>query len=148
MLKVMFTLLILASAGLAQSSSDGSFSVHHSRQATFSLSPAQMREAESLYRSACAVVQHDFRRGAGQLSPHFTVVVGTDRDEVYGNMIQATSEVHGNAEIRMKKWNPIIFAQGVAVLAFDQMLTGDVIRRLGDQAVRYSNATVDVAGLK
>jgi hypothetical protein len=147
MLKVLFTLLVLASVGLAQSSSDGAFSVRHSKHANFSLSPTEMREAESLYQSACAAVQHDFRNAATTLRPRFTVVIGEDRNEVVGNTAQAT-EVHRNAEIRMKKWNPIIFAQGVVVLAFDQMLTGDVIRRLGDQAVRYSNATVDVAGLR
>jgi hypothetical protein len=137
MLKVMFTLLVLASAGLAQSSSDGSFSVHHSKHANFSLSPVQMREAESVYQSACAVVQHDFHRVAGELHPHFTVIVGAD-----------DNEVHGNAEIRMKKWNPLLFAEGVVVLAYYQVLTADVIKQLGNRAVLYSNATTDVAGLK
>ena len=137
MLKAVFTLLVLASAGLAQTSSDGSFSVQHSKHANLSLSPTQMREAESLYQSACAVVQRDFHSGAGELRPRFTVVLGADRDEV-----------HGRAEILMKKWNPVVFAEGVVVIAFDQMLTADVIKRLGERAIRYSNATVDVADLK
>jgi hypothetical protein len=49
----MFTLLILVSAAMAQLSSDESFSVRHSKHANFSLSRDQMREAESLYHSAC-----------------------------------------------------------------------------------------------
>jgi hypothetical protein len=106
-----------------------------------------MREAESLYLSACAVVQHDFYRGAGELRPHFTVIIGADRNEVHSDQIKENS-VPGQAEIWMKKWNPLMFAQGVTVLAFNQMLTKDVIKQLGDRAVRYSNATVDVAGFK
>jgi hypothetical protein len=73
MLKIMFTFLVLASAGLAQSSRTEWFSVHHSKQANFSMSPAQMREAESVYQSACAVVQHDFRGGSGELHPQIEV---------------------------------------------------------------------------
>jgi hypothetical protein len=137
MFKIMFTLLVLASAGLAQSSPDGSFSVRHSKHAKFSLSPVQMREAESLYQSACAVVKRDFHGGAGELHPHFTVIIGADEDEV-----------HGKAEIRMKKWNPAVFAQGVVVIAYYEALTADVVVQLANRAIRYSNATVDVAGLK
>jgi len=147
MLKVMFTLLILASVGLAQSSTDGSFSVHHAKQAKFSIGPTQMREAENLYKSACAVVLHDFHNSVGELHPHFTVVIGADRDEVQGLMVQ-TDRVRGNAELRMKKWNPTVFAQGVVVLAFDELLTADVINQLGSRAVRYSAATVNVVELK
>jgi len=48
----------------------------------------------------------------------------------------------------MKKWDPAMFAEGVVVLAFDWILTGDTITELGKRAVRSSNASVDVAGLK
>jgi hypothetical protein len=147
MLRVLFTLLVLASASLAQSSSDGSFSVRDSKHANFSLSPAQMHEAESVYRNVCAIVRHDFHSSVGELHPHFTVVIGADNNEVHGKMVQ-TDEAGGSAEIWMKKWNPNVFAEGVVVLAFDQMLTTDVIKQLGMRAVRFSNATVDVAGLK
>jgi hypothetical protein len=143
MLKVMLTLLILASIGLAQSSPDRSFSVHHSKQANFSLSAAQMRKAESLYKSACAVVLHDFHNNIGELHPRFTVLIGADRDEVQGLMVQS-NKVRGDAELWMKKWSPTVFAQGVVVLAFDELLTADVINQLGSRAVRYSDATVNV----
>jgi hypothetical protein len=144
MLKIMFILLVLAAAGLAQTSSDGSFSVRHSTKPTFSLSKGEMREAESLYRNACAVVEHDFHSGVGQLHPHLTVIVGEDRNEVHAE----NTELHVGNEIWMKKWEPTVFAQGVVVLAFGQMLTVDVIKQLGMRAVRYSNATENVAGLK
>jgi hypothetical protein len=147
MLKVMFSLLVLASVGLAQTSSDGSFSVHHSKDPKFSLSPSQMREAENLYQSVCAVVQHDYHESIGKLRPQFKVIIGTERNEVLGNTVHGKA-VQSIDEIRMKKWDPVIFAQGVVVLAFDQLLTDDTIRQLTARAVRYSNATVDVARLK
>jgi hypothetical protein len=140
MLKVMFVLLVLSSVGLAQSSSDGSFSVHHFKNASYSLTPAQMREAESIYHSACAVVQHDFHSGS-ELHPHLTVVIGAERNEVHSRRIPV-------GEIWMKNWDPIVFAQGVVVFAFDQMLPRDVIMQLANRAFRESNAAVDVAGLK
>jgi hypothetical protein len=106
------TVFILASAGLAQSSSDGAFSVHQANHANFSLTPAQMREAESLYQSACLVVRHDFPTGAGEFyPPHFTVVIGADSNEVRGNIVHS-NEAHSQPEIWLKKWNPTVFAEG------------------------------------
>jgi len=101
-----------------------------------------MREAESLYQSACAVVQHDFH--SDELHLHFTVVIGTERNEAYAQH----SVAHAGHEIRMKKWDPTVFAEGIVVIAFDELLTPDMIMQLGNRAVRYSNATIDVAGLK
>jgi hypothetical protein len=143
MLKVMFTLLVLASASLAQSSSDGSFFVRNAKHENSALTPRQMREAERLYQNACAVVQRDFH-STGELQPRFTVVVGAPRNEVHSSGMKDD----GSAEIWIKKWDPRPFAQGVVVLAFHEMLTRDVITQLSNRAVRYSNASVDVAGLE
>jgi hypothetical protein len=148
MLKIMLTVFILASAGLAQSSSDGSFSVRQARHANLSLTPAQMREAESLYQSACLVVRHDCPTGAGEFyPPHFTVVIGADSNEVHGNIVPS-KKAHSQPEIWLKKWNPMVFAEGVVVLAFDQLLTEDRVAQLRNRAVRYSRAAVDVSNLK
>jgi hypothetical protein len=154
MVKVMFVLLALASASRAQSSSDGSFSVQHFKNANITFSAAQMREAERLYQSACSVVHHDIPIGAGGLHPQFTVIIGAERDEVHGADRKAIrtadgNEAHGKAEIWMTKWDPNVFAQGVVVLAFlDQVLTPDLIVQMGTRAVRNSSATVNVARLK
>jgi nitrate reductase alpha subunit len=139
MLKIIITLLVLAPMGLAQSSSDGSFSVHHYKDAKFSFSPAQMREAESLYQSACAVVLHDFPSGSHEVHPRIDVIIGTERNEVHRAV---------KGEIWMAKWDPIVFAHGVVILAFDRVLTTDVVQQLTVRTVRYSNASVDVARLK
>jgi hypothetical protein len=146
MLKLIATLLVLASASLAQSSSDGSFSVHHSKHEKFSLSSAKMREAESLYRSACEVVQHEFGSSSGELHPHFRVVIGAKRNEV--DLTSRNNQLSGTIEIRLKKWNPMMFAEGVVVVAFKTMLTIDMIKQLSSRAVSYSGVTVDVAESK
>lgn len=131
-LKIMFVLLALPLVALAQASSDQSFSVHHSKKASFSLSTAQMREAEHLYKNACMVVQRDFQ--TAELRPHFRVIIGADRNEV-----------HTESEIWMKKWDPAVFARGVVLIA---LLKTKAIDRLTERAVHYSNATVDVSAFK
>ncbi len=141
MLKTVFVLLALSLVGVAQTSSDGSFSVRHSDKANFSFNAAQMREAESIYHSACAIVQNDLQRSAGELHPRFTVTIGTKRNEVHAMRPEGD-------EIWMARWDPMVFAEGVVVLAASQSLTRDMIKQMGVRAVRYRNATVDVSGFK
>jgi hypothetical protein len=143
MSKLLLSILVLTSVGLAQSSSDGSFSVRNSKHPQSFLSEAQMHEAESLYQSSCTVVQKEFH-STTELHPRFIVVVGMEHNEVHAAGIQ----VSDGLEIWMKKWNPTTFAQGVVILAFQQLLTRDAITQLGNRAVSYSNATIDVARLK
>jgi hypothetical protein len=146
MLKVIAALLVLASGSLAQSASDGSFQVQYSKHQP-TLSAVQMREAESLYKRTCEVVQREFRSASSTPHPRFKVVIGSDIDEVYGVM-GPNKNVNGTVEIRLKKWDPLLFTRGVVVIAFDQMLTTAIIAELGNRAIRYSAATVDLAGLK
>ena len=77
--KTLLILLVLSLPALAQTSSDGSFSVRHVKKADFSLNSDQMHDAETIYRNACSVVQHDFLSGAGELHLSFTVVIGAER---------------------------------------------------------------------
>jgi hypothetical protein len=123
MVKVFVALLVVTSVAFAQSSSDGSFSVHDIAHSNAVLTPAQLREAESIYQNACAVVHS-----------HVDVIVGTDRDLV-----------HGRSEIWMTKWNRDRFAQGIVLLL---LLNTDVIEQLGSRAVRYSSATINVSTMK
>jgi hypothetical protein len=136
MLKAIAAFLFLASTCMAQSSADGFFVVRNIKESGALLTPAQVREAEQLYHSACAVVQREFH-GNAELRPRFTVVLGTEQNEV-----------HGRTEIWLKEWNQAMFTEGVVVLAFDQVLTGDAIKQLGKQAVQRATAVVDLAELK
>src|SRR5260221_4224844 len=83
MLKTIAALLFLASACFAQSSADGFFVVRNIKKSGGILTPVQMREAEELYQSACAVVQRDFH-GNTELRPRFTVLLGTEQNQVHG----------------------------------------------------------------
>ncbi len=141
MSKLISILLLLSSVGFAQSFSDGSFSVRHINKVNFSLTPAQILEAESIYHDACWVVQREFHKGAIQPCPHFMVLVGAERNRLHSGRTQG-------GQIWMKKWDPIVFAQGVVVLTFDQILTRGLIMELGNRAVQQSKAAKDVARLK
>jgi hypothetical protein len=141
MLKLGFALLLLSSVALAQSSSDGSFTVRHFKDADFSLKPSEMQEAESIYRSVCEVVQREYHPSSVGVHPHFTVVIGTKADEVHSHRLEL-------AEIWMTKWDPVVFTQGAVIIAFDQMLTRDLISQMGKRALRQSSAVVNVSGLK
>lgn len=90
-----------------------------------------MREAERLYQSACAVVRHEFQSDV-ELRPHFTVVIGAERDE-----LNFTRTKRGG--IGMKKRDPIKFTQGNVILAFEQMLTPDASVQLGNRVIRQYN---------
>src|SRR3954471_17332275 len=133
MLKLIVALLVLTSTLVAQSSSDGSFSVRDTSHANAVLTPAQLREAESIYQNACTIVQHDFH-SSDLKHPHLDVIVGMDRDLV-----------HGRGEIWMTKWDRGKFAEGVVMLL---VLNADVIEQLSTRAVRYSDATINVSGIK
>ena len=136
MLKVLTTLFLYAGISFAQSSSDGMFVVQNLKKPGSLLTAAQMRQAEKLYQSACAVVKSDFHE-ATDLRPRFTVILATDHNEV-----------HGQSEIWLKQWNPTVFTEGVVVLAFDQVLTPKAIKQMGERAVRYTSATIDVADFR
>jgi hypothetical protein len=60
--------------------------------------------------------------------PHFTVVIGTKADEVHSHRLEL-------AEIWMTKWDPVVFTQGAVIIAFDQMLTRDLISQMGKTGV-------------
>jgi len=135
MLKILPALVVYAAVSFAQSSSDGMFVVQNFKKSGSLLTVAQIRQAEKLYQSACAVVKRDFH-GTTDLRPRFAVIIGTDHNEV-----------HGRSEIWLKQWNPALFTEGVVVLAFEQVLTPDDIKHIGEEAVRYTDATINVADL-
>ena len=89
-MKTIFTLLVLTSAGLAQSSSsDGPLSAHHSQDTHFFLSPAQMRQAESLYPQAGALASSVVPSGSS-----FSPTIRKDVQEV--NLTFTVTDHHGH----------------------------------------------------
>ena len=68
-------------------------------------------DALRIYESACLSVQREFRI-VEPIRPEVTLIVGA-----HENMAYADSK-----EIRLVKWNPDLFAQGVVIFAFDELL--------------------------
>src|SRR5437667_7940689 len=68
-------------------------------------------DAETVYISACSAVEREFRVSR-QIRPQVTLVVGADEDRAYW----------GAREIRLRKWDPYLFAQGVVIFAFEDLL--------------------------
>jgi hypothetical protein len=135
MLKVFATLLLLAAASLGQDSPNHYFVVQQAGKSS-PASDARLHEAEKLYLSACEVVQRDFHM-VESVRPHFTVVLGTERNEF-----------HTATTVWLKDWNPAMFTQAVVVMAYYQMLTTDMQKQLTRRALEYANASVNVGDLK
>lgn len=90
-------------------------------------------EAQKIYRSACSVVQREF--GASHaVAPPVTLLLGADRNEVGFDQ----------REIRLTKWNPYLLAQGVVMLAFEDLMSSDEKISLAKRAVTWADATVEV----
>ena len=96
--------------------------------------PAQ--EADRLYLSACAVVQREY--GAGRVvHPQITVVLGDGIDQ---------ADLDGRV-IRLTKWDPYLFAQGVVSIALYNLLPLDQRLTMARRAVSWADATVAVKAI-
>ena len=93
-------------------------------------------EAEKVYVSACTVVKAEFHQ-ATTVKPRLTLVLGANTDRVY-------LDEH---EVQLRKWNEHLFAQGVVVLAVEELLNPEERLRLGELAVRWAETTVGVEDL-
>lgn len=68
-------------------------------------------EAEKIYLSACSAVQREFGSNRA-IRPRVTIVLGADKNEV----------LFDEREIRLAKWNRHLFAEGVVVFAFEDLM--------------------------
>jgi hypothetical protein len=93
-------------------------------------------EAEKIYAAACAAVQREFG-GHGAVRPHVTVVLGADRNDV----------AMGDREIRLRQWDRNLFAQGVVLLAFQDLMPVEQRVALSKRAVNWADSTVEVHDL-
>lgn len=73
--------------------------------------PTLRDEAQRIYVSACTTVEREFSAGR-PLRPRIFLSLGSDQDSVDW----------GRSEIRLRDWDPNLFAQGVITLAYRQML--------------------------
>lgn len=99
--------------------------------------PLPYAEAQALYLSACKVVEQEFAR-TDPLRPRLTLVLGAGANGIY----------YPKHEIQLTKWDKYLFAQGVVVLAVDDMLPDDMRTSLTKLAVLEVDSTVTVDELR
>ena|SRR5579872_2844505 len=93
-------------------------------------------EARLIYDSEARILAAEF--SLPQLPRAvFTLVLGAAENSVDMNM----------RELRLKKWNKYLYAEGVLRLTFDQMLSSESKMRLAQRAIAESEATVDSRSL-
>jgi hypothetical protein len=117
---VAIVMLVLATTSLAQEP----ITVRNPRNQQWSAADAQ-----EIYRSACLVIQQEFGHS---VRPQIVLVLGADKDEVQWD----------HRELRLKKWNSGMFADGVVLLAFDDLLTADKRMVMTRRTLNWANATV------
>jgi hypothetical protein len=90
-------------------------------------------EAEKIYLSACSAVQREFGSNRA-VRPQVTVVLGAEKDAV----------LFDEREIRLTKWDRHLFAQGVVVFAFEDLMPVEQRLILAKRAVNWADATVEI----
>ena len=124
--KFVISVLALAGTGLAQ---DG-LRIENKHQERVSTP-----EAEKIYSSACSVVEREFN--INPLHPRVRLVLGADKNEIW---------LVGR-EIKLTKWNPYAFAQGVVWLAFEDLMPSQQRLTIAKRAVTWADSTVEIEGL-
>jgi len=124
---VKLTIVVLAvSAGVAYAQNE--FDVHDKGKLKWSA-----EDAHKIYLSACTVVEREFSIHH-TVRPRFTLILGADETGVF----------FGAREIRLSKWDPALFAQGVVMLAFDDLMTLDERLAMTRRALNWANSTIEL----
>jgi hypothetical protein len=90
-------------------------------------------EAGKIYLSACSAVQREFGSNRA-VRPQVTVVLGAEKDAV----------LFDEREIRLTKWDRHLFAQGVVMFAFEDLMPVEQRLTLAKRAVNWADATVEI----
>lgn len=94
------------------------------------------READKLYLSACSAVQREFG-SARSVRPQLTLILGADRNEARMD----------RREIRLIKWNPYLFAQGVVMFAFEDLMPEGEKLVVARRAMNWADSTVEIKAI-
>ena len=93
-------------------------------------------EVDRLYLSACSAVQREIG-GSRSIRPQITLVLGAGKDEA----------VFDSREIRLVQWNPYLFAQGVVVFAFEDLLPQEQRLAVARRAVNWAGSTIEIKAI-
>jgi len=91
------------------------------------------RDAEKIYVNACSAVERELRVSR-PLRPRVTLVLGAHENGAYLDP----------REIRLTKWDPYMFAQGVVFFAIDELLPERERLAVAKRAVTWAGSTVAV----
>ena len=94
-------------------------------------------EAETVYLSACKVIEREFSSRTS-LRPQFTLALGASHNRLS----------YAQHEIQLTKWDNDKFAQGVVLLAFEELLSSKDRDQLVRAALSEADSSVDVSALK
>jgi hypothetical protein len=94
-------------------------------------------EAEKIYASACSVVQREFDI-KHPIHPRVRLVLGAGKNEIW----------FFGREIRLTRWDPYVFAQGVVWLAFEDLMPSQQRLTIAKRAVTWADATVEIERLE
>src|ERR1700739_513109 len=92
--------------------------------------------AEKIYSAACSVVQREFDI-KHPLHPPGSLVLGADKNEIW----------FVGREIRLTKWNPYTFAQGIVWFAFEDLMPSQRRLTIAKRAVTWADSTVEIERL-
>ena len=98
---------------------------------------AQATDAERIYITACSAVEHQLRTNR-PLRPQVTLVLGAHENGAYLDP----------REIRLIKWDPYMFAQGVVFFAFDELFPERDRVAAAKRAVTWAGSTVAVSSMR
>jgi hypothetical protein len=119
-------------SGDSEPASSRLFAIHNSTNET-----VPYVQAEALYLSACRVVEQEFHR-SDAIRPRITLNLGAGNNGVD----------FPKHEIQLKKWDGYRFAQGVVMLAVDDLLPIDKRISLTKLAVTQAESIVDLSELR
>ena len=125
---VTITLLTLGSAPLtlAQTTTQQALIIH----AKSGQEPPT--DAEKIYLSACLAVEREFR-SSNPIRPRVTLILGAAENRAFWS----------TREIWLTNWSPELFAQGVVMFAFEDLLPDGKRVDVAKRAVRWADSTVD-----
>ena len=100
-------------------------------------------EAVKLYLQAVAEVETEYHV-LQHLTPKFALVLGVDKN----SLVWPNYKTSQGAEIRLTRWEPRIFRQGVIALSINELLRPENVTRLELHIEHIEEAVVDVHDLR
>ena len=101
------------------------------------------QEAMRSYLQAVSEVETEYHV-LEHLTPKFSLVLGVDKNAI----VWPNYKTSQGAEIRLTRWDPRIFRQGVIALSINELLRPENVTRLELHIERVEQALVDVRDLR